>query len=44
MKELVYESPQCVLLRIVLHSSVLNASNESYGVNDFYDPFGEEEE
>ena len=44
MREQVYESPQCSVLRIELHSHILNASNESYSVNRFNDPFGEEED
>ena len=40
-----YESPQCMTLKVEFRSSVLGGSNgnESYGVNDFNDPFDENE-
>ena len=41
MEKNVYESPQCTTLKVELRSSVLGGSNgnENYGVNDFNDPF-----
>ena len=45
MEKNVYESPQCTTLKVELRSCVLGGSNgnENYGVNDFNDPFGENE-
>jgi hypothetical protein len=37
----VYESPQCVVLLVELFSGLLDASNENYTVDPFYDPFDE---
>ena len=39
MEKSAYESPQCTTLRVELRSCVLYGSNENYGVNDFNDPF-----
>ena len=41
MSELEYESPQCVILLVELFSGLLDASNENYTVDPFYDPFDE---
>lgn len=43
MNKQLYESPQCTTLKVELQSCVLGASNENYGVNNFEDPFGENE-
>ena len=43
MEKSVYESPQCTELKVELRSCVLDASGERYGVNDFNDPFDENE-
>ena len=43
MDKNVYESPLCTMLKVELRSCVLYGSNENYGVNDFNDPFGENE-
>lgn len=44
MEDKTYESPHCLLLRVELCSHILDASNESYTVSQFDDPFGEYEE
>lgn len=44
MEDKTYESPQCLLLRVELHSCVLNASNESYTVDSYDLSWDDEEE
>ena len=44
MKELNYESPCCILLRVELRSCVLDVSSEDYKVNQYSLSWDEEEE